>query len=206
MSLYERVILPWVIDKACGSKGFGKQRARLFAAHPVHGIVLEIGFGSGTNLPYLPADIDHYLAVDPATSAQKYANKRLAKHPVNLEYLGLDGQSIDVDDASIDFVVSTMSLCTIPDPVAALHEVRRILKPGGSLVFLEHGLSPVPKIANRQERLNGLQNRLFGGCNLNRPIFDLMRDAQFNLETTANFSMPGPKVLGYMYSGRAVKS
>jgi SAM-dependent methyltransferase len=206
MSLYERVILPWVIDKACGSKGFGKQRARLFAAHPVHGIVLEIGFGSGTNLPYLPADIDHYLAVDPATSAQKYANKRLAKHPVNLEYVGLDGQSIDVDDASIDFVVSTMSLCTIPDPVAALHEARRILKPGGSLVFLEHGLSPVPKIANRQERLNGLQNRLFGGCNLNREIFSIIDQAGLQLSNTANFSMPGPKVLGYMYSGRAVKS
>jgi SAM-dependent methyltransferase len=206
MSLYERVILPWVIDKACGSKGFGKQRARLFAAHPVHGTVLEIGFGSGTNLPYLPVGVDRYLAVDPATSAQKYANKRLAKHPVNLEYVGLDGQSIDVDDASIDFVVSTMSLCTIPDPVAALHEARRILTPGGSLVFLEHGLSPVPKIANRQERLNGLQNRLFGGCNLNREIFSIIDQAGLQLSNTANFSMPGPKILGYMYSGRAVKN
>jgi SAM-dependent methyltransferase len=146
------------------------------------------------------------LAVDPATSAQKYANKRLAKHPVNLEYVGLDGQSIDVDDASIDFVVSTMSLCTIPDPVAALHEARRILKPGGSLVFLEHGLSPVPKIANRQERLNGLQNRLFGGCNLNREIFSIIDQAGLQLSNTANFSLPGPKILGYMYSGRAVKN
>jgi ubiquinone/menaquinone biosynthesis C-methylase UbiE len=168
--------------------------------------VLEIGFGSGTNLPYLPVGVDRYLAVDPATSAQKYANKRLAKHPVNLEYVGLDGQSIDVDDASIDFVVSTMSLCTIPDPVAALHEARRILKPGGSLVFLEHGLSPVPKIANRQERLNGLQNRLVGGCNLNREIFSIIDQAGLQLSNTANFSMPGPKILGYMYSGRAVKN
>jgi ubiquinone/menaquinone biosynthesis C-methylase UbiE len=206
MGLYERVVLPWGIDKACGSKGFGKQRARLFAAHPVHGIVLEIGFGSGTNLPYLPVGVDRYLAVDPATSARKYADKRLTKHPINLEYVGLDGQSIDMDDASVDFVVSTMSLCTIPDPIAALHEARRILKPGGSLVFLEHGRSPAPKVASRQERFNGLQNRLFGGCNLNREIFSIIDQAGLQLSNTANFSMPGPKILGYMYSGRAVKN
>jgi len=206
MGLYERVVLPWGIDKACGSKGFGKQRARLFAAHPVHGTVLEIGFGSGTNLPYLPRGVDRYLAVDPATSARKYADKRLTKHPINLEYVGLDGQSIDIDDASVDFVVSTMSLCTIPDPIAALHEARRILKPGGSLVFLEHGRSPAPKVARRQERFNGLQNRLFGGCNLNREIFSIIDQAGLQLSNTANFSMPGPKILGYMYSGRAVKN
>ena len=205
MSLYNDIILPWGIDKACGSKGFGRKRARLFAEHPLKGTVLEIGFGSGTNIPFIPDTVDRYLAVDPATSARKYAERRLRKHPVNLEYVGLDGASLPIEDNSVDHVVSTMSLCTIPDVDRALSETYRVLKPGGTLIFLEHGLSPEPKLAARQEKLNGMQRRFFGGCNLNRPMFDLVQASGLELVSSANFTMPGPKFLGYMYTGSARK-
>lgn len=205
MSFYNDIVLPWGIDKACGSKGFGKKRKRLFDTHPLHGTVLEIGFGSGTNIPFIPNTVDRYLAVDPATRARKYADKRMKKHPVNLEYVGLDGANLPVEDNSVDHVVSTMSLCTIPDVAKALSETFRVLKPGGTLVFLEHGLSPEPKLAARQNKLNGLQQRLFGGCNLNRQMFDLINASGLELVDSANFTMPGPKFLGYMYTGSARK-
>ncbi len=205
MSFYEDRLLPWGIDKACGSKGFGRKRARLFSEHPLSGTVLEIGFGSGTNLPYIPTAVDLYIAVDPAVRARKYAAKRLERYPVPLEYAGLDGASLEVPDDSVDFVVSTMSLCTIPDAPKALSEAHRVLKPGGELIFLEHGLSPNPKIANKQHRYNSLQRKLFGGCNLNRPIFDLIEDSGLELLSRTNFQMPGPKALGYMYTGSARK-
>ena len=205
MSLYEDRILPWGIDKACGSRNFSKRRAQLFSAHPIGGVVVEIGFGSGTNIPFIPSTVTKYLAVDPATRARKYAEKRLANHPLNLEYVGLDGAQLDLEDASVDHVVSTMSLCTIPDVKQALSEAQRVLKPGGSLVFLEHGLSPDPKIARRQEKFNPIQNKLFGGCNLNRDMFALIADSGLHLSGTSSFQMPGPKILGYMYSGAATK-
>ena len=205
MSFYNEIVLPWGIDKACGSKGFSKKRERLFADHKLNGTVLEIGFGSGTNIPFIPESVDRYLAVDPATRARKYADKRLSAHPINLEYVGLDGENLPVADNSVDHVVSTMSLCTIPDVVKALSETFRVLKPGGTLVFLEHGLSPDAKLAARQNKLNGLQQKLFGGCNLNRPMFDLIMASGLELVDSANFSMPGPKFLGYMYTGSARK-
>ena len=129
----------------------------------------------------------------------------MKKHPVNLEYVGLDGANLPVEDNSVDHVVSTMSLCTIPDVAKALSETFRVLKPGGTLVFLEHGLSPEPKLAARQNKLNGLQQRLFGGCNLNRQMFDLINASGLELVDSANFTMPGPKFLGYMYTGSARK-
>jgi len=139
--------------------------------------VLEIGFGSGLNIPYYPAGLKRVRAVDPATAGRKLAAKRAAACDVPIEYIGADAEALPVGDASVDYVLSTWTLCTIPDAVRALAEIRRVLRPGGAFRFVEHGLAPDAGVARRQQWLTPLQCRAFGGCHLNRRIDQLVAAA-----------------------------
>jgi ubiquinone/menaquinone biosynthesis C-methylase UbiE len=201
MGLYEDHVLPRVIDLLLGSKRMGKLRAR--AMEGLGGTVVEIGFGSGTNVPYYPREVERVLAVDPALVGRKLAAKRLAASSVPVEFVGLDGASIPLEDQSVDNALSTWTLCTIPDVDTALREVRRVLKPGGKLLFLEHGIADDPKIAHRQNRFNPIQRRIAGGCNINRDPAALVEAAGFELERAAKFTIPGPKLMSFMYAGTA---
>lgn len=203
MGFYEDQLLPRVIDKVLGNREMGKLRKR--ALEGVAGTVLEIGFGSGTNLEHYPHEVDLVLAVDPATVGRKLARKRLAAARIPVEFIGLDGQSLPLDDDSVDNVVSSWTLCTIPDIDAALAEVHRVLKPGGQLFFLEHGLSDDPKIAHRQHRLDPWQQRIAGGCHLDRRHDELIRAAGFDLDRFSTFTIAGPKSMSFMYAGTATK-
>lgn len=202
MGVYEQQILPRLIDLVLGTKAMGELRSR--ALDGISGTVLEIGFGSGTNLPYYPAEVRRVLAVDPATVGRKLAARRLAASSIPVEFIGLDGETLPLDDHSVDNAVSTWTLCTIDDVGAALSEVRRALKPRGRLYFLEHGLAPDPHLARRQHRFTPLQQRIAGGCRLDRDHRALLTEAGFELERIANFQIAGPKAASYMYAGIAL--
>jgi len=202
MGFYDDQVLPRVIDKVLGSAAMGELRKRALTG--VEGSVLEIGFGSGTNLVHYPPDVELVLAVDPAMVGRKLARKHLARSRVPVEFVGLDGQSVPLDDDSVDNAVSTWTLCTVPDPAAALGEIRRIVRPGGRLYFLEHGLSDDPRIAGRQHRREPLQRRFAGGCHLTRRFDDLLADAGFDVERCSRFVIAGPATMSHMYAGTAV--
>jgi ubiquinone/menaquinone biosynthesis C-methylase UbiE len=144
-------------------------------------------------------------AVDPATVGQQLAAKRVAASPVPVEYVGLDGQSLPADDDSVDHVLTTWTLCTIPDVGQALREIRRVLRPGGALHFLEHGRSEQPAVARWQDRLTPIQRRMAGGCHLNRPIDQLVAGADLQITDLVTYT-EGPKVFGSMYEGTAIKA
>lgn len=201
MSYYEDRVLPRVIDLMLGSAAMGPLRSR--AMDGLKGTVLEIGFGSGTNVPYYPAEVERVLAVDPATGARRLAAKRLAESTIPVEFIGLDGAALPLDDQSVDNVLSTWTLCTIADVDTALTEIHRVLKPGGRLFFLEHGISDDPKVARRQHRFDPIQQRIAGGCHLDRDHRELISRSGLELERIANFSIAGPKSLSYMYAGTA---
>lgn len=202
MGFYEQQVLPRVIDKLLGTRGFHKFRARV--AEGLSGEVLEVGFGSGLNVPHYPPAVERVLAVDPATVGRDLAGKRLEESEVPVEFVGLDGEHLPLDDASVDHVLTTWTLCTIPHVELALTEMVRVLRPGGQLHFLEHGHSPDPKVARWQHRLNPLQRRIAGGCHLDRPIDELIEQAGFRIESLGNYYLAFPKSMGYMYEGRAV--
>lgn len=201
MGFYEDRVLPRFVDLTLGTRAMGKLRAR--ALDGLSGTVLELGFGSGTNVPYYPAEVERVLAVEPSERAREMSARRRSASPVAVDFVGLDGASIPLGDGSVDNALSTWTLCTIPDVHAALAEVRRVLRPGGRLQFLEHGLSDDPKVARRQHRLDGIQQRIAGGCHLNRDISDLVVEAGFQLDEIATFRITGPKVLSFMYAGHA---
>jgi SAM-dependent methyltransferase len=201
VGFYTEHVLPRVTDRLLGNRAFGKVRAEACAG--LQGDVLEIGFGSGLNVPFLPPDVTGVWAVEPSAVARRIAARRIAASPVPLHEAGLDGARLDAADATYDAALSTMTLCTIPDVRTALHELRRVLKPGASFHFAEHGHSPDDRVAHRQDRLNGIQNRIAGGCNLNREISTLLTDTGFEIESLRNFYLKGPKAFGYMYVGRA---
>jgi ubiquinone/menaquinone biosynthesis C-methylase UbiE len=203
MGFYQDQILPRFIDCVLGGRQMAPVRSRVVAG--LAGDVLEVGFGSGLNVPHYPADVKRVQAVDPATVGRKLAAKRVTASPVPVDYVGLDGQSLPLEEDSIDHALVTWTLCTIPDAGGALREIHRVLRPGGQLHFVEHGQSPDAAVAQWQRRLTPFQKRMFGGCHLDRTIDILILDAGFEMTRVDNYYMPGPKPFGYMFEGVAAK-
>ena len=202
MGIYREHMLPRIVNAACGMKNAEPLRRR--ACEGLEGEVVEIGFGSGLNVPFYPDRVDRVAAVEPADVGWKLAGKRLRASSVPVQRAGLDGQSLPFEDDSYDAALSTWTLCTIPDVATALREVRRVLKPGGTLHFIEHGLAPDERVRRWQRRLEPMQKRVFGGCHLTRPIVPLLEDAGFEITDVDVFYEDGtPKVVGAQALGRA---
>ena len=195
MGLYGEHVLPRLIDVACDLKAVKPQRERVCAG--LKGDVLEIGFGSGLNVPYYPDAVTEVAAVEPADLGWRLARERLAASRVPVERAGLDGQSLSFPDDRFDAALSTWTMCTIPDVRAALRELRRVLKPGGKLHFAEHGLAPDESVRRWQHRLEPIQKRIFGGCHLTRPIVDHITGAGFTIgELDVFYEESAPKPFG----------
>lgn len=203
MGFYEDRVLPRLVDLALRGEAFDRVRSRVTS--DLEGDVLEVGFGSGRNVPHYPDAVQRVRAVEPAGAGWKLAADRIAARGLPVESIGLDGQDLPLDDDSVDHVLTTWTLCTIPDVDRALREVFRVLRPGGSLHFAEHGRSPDPKVARWQNRFTPIQRRVAGGCHLNRPIDELIARSGLELTSLENYSLPGPSALGYMYEGTATK-
>jgi ubiquinone/menaquinone biosynthesis C-methylase UbiE len=204
VGFYRDHILPRLENRMLGRGQYTELRRRVVRG--LEGEVLEVGFGSGLNVPHYPSTVEHVCAVDPATVGRKLAAARVAASTVPVDYIGLDAAALPLDDASVDHALTTWTLCTIPDVRRALGEIRRVLRPGGTLHFLEHGRSPEPNVARWQDRLTPLQRRLAGGCHLNRPIADLIAGSGLRIERLDNFYVDGPKSLGYTFEGSASKA
>jgi ubiquinone/menaquinone biosynthesis C-methylase UbiE len=205
MGVYGNQVLPRIVNAACGMKSANPLRSRV--CEGLHGQVVEIGFGSGLNIPFYPSAVTLVAAVEPSDLGWKLAGKRLAATDVPVERSGLDGQALPLPDDSCDTALSTWTLCTIPNVAAALAEVRRVLKPGGALHFIEHGLAPDENVQRWQHRLEPLQKRLFGGCHLTRPIERLLSDAGFTISEADVFYEKGaPKTLGADTLGIAISA
>ena len=203
MGFYNEQVVPRVINVACGMKEAGKLRERVCAG--LSGQVLEIGFGSGLNVPYYPPQVTGVAAVDPSDVGWKLAGKRLNATTVPVRRAALDGQSLPFDDDSFDAALSTWTLCTIPDGVGALREVHRVLKPGATLHFIEHGLAPDANVRRWQRRLDPVQQVVFAGCHLTRQIKDMLTAAGFEIAEIESFYEKGaPKMMGADSLGVAV--
>jgi SAM-dependent methyltransferase len=202
MGWYGDQVLPRIIDVACGVKVVVPLRRRV--CEQLHGRVLEIGFGSGLNVPYYPGEVTTVDAAEPSDVAWRLAGKRLAASSVPVRRSALNGELLPYGEHSFDSALSTWTLCTIPDPAAALREVRRVLRPGGTLRFVEHGLAPDEDVRRWQHRLEPMQKRLFGGCHLTRPVGDLLTAAGFTITELDVFYEGRPRALGAQSLGTAV--
>jgi len=205
MGVYDEHVLPRIINVCCGLKPLRPLRERV--CEGLRGRVVEVGFGSGLNVPWYPATVTGVAAVEPSDAGWALAAKRRAATSLPVERSGLDGQSLPLPDASCDAALSTFTLCTIPDVHAALDEIRRVLKPGAALHFLEHGLAPDESVRRWQHRLDPIQQRLFGGCHLTRPIADLLTEAGFTItDIDVFYEKAAPKFVAAYSLGRAVSA
>lgn len=205
MGLWREHVVPRIADKALDNATVRAARDRVCA--DLHGDVLEIGFGSGLNVPHYPAAVAGVWTVDSSAVARRLGRDRVDASPVPLHVAGLDGQRLDLPDASFDAALSTYTLCTIPDVDAALREVLRVLKPGGHLAFVEHGRAPDPQVAKWQDRLEPIQERVAGGCHLDREIAGLIERAGFTISRLETYYSPiAPKPFSYTYEGVASRS
>ena len=199
---YERNILPWLIDFACGMKSVSKQRMKVIPQ--AHGRVLEIGIGTGLNLPfYDTSQVRELVGVEPSQRMHHLVLQRSRAARLPVEIVGITAERLPLADAVFDTVVSTYTLCTIPDPVAALREVRRVLVPGGKLLFSEHGRAPDANVLKWQSRLQPCWSKLAGGCMLDRDIPAILREAGFDPQVQSMY-IPGPRIVSYHYWGAAV--
>lgn len=205
MGFYDKYILPSVLNCACGSKPVRYQREKI-VPH-AEGVVLEIGIGSGLNLPYYKADkVTRIIGLDPSPELNAMAEKTAAELGLSVEFILASAESIDLPDDHVDTVLVTYTLCTIPDAVRAVKEMRRVLKPEGKILFCEHGLAPDETVAKWQDRIDPLWGRITGGCHLNRDIPKLIRSAGLSIETMDEMYLPStPKFAGYNYWGSCSK-
>ncbi|MCD6060688.1 MAG: ycgJ [Moraxellaceae bacterium] len=202
-ALYDQHVLPYLLDLACGLAPVREQRAKVVPQ--ASGRVLEIGIGTGLNLEhYDKARLRELVGLDPNAELKGLARKRAQRAGVEVELVSLSAEGIPFADASFDTVVVTYSLCTIPDPVAALREMRRVLKPGGRLLFCEHGLAPEEGVRRWQRRLTPLWSTLAGGCHLDRDVPALLREAGFRCDDLQTLYLPGPRPMTFNYLGSAV--
>jgi len=202
MGWYEERVLPRFINLACSTKPTRKQREKIIPL--ARGDVLEVGIGSGLNLPYYEQDnVRKIWGLEPSEGMRKLAEKKLVDSTLDLEFIDLPGEEIPLEDNSVDTVVVTYTLCTIPDAGKALEGMRRVLKKDGCLLFTEHGQAPDEDVRRWQRRLNPAWSFVAGGCNMNRDIPKLITDAGFRLNNDERMYIPGPRVLSYNYWGRA---
>jgi ubiquinone/menaquinone biosynthesis C-methylase UbiE len=202
MNLYERYVMPHLIDVACGMGAVMKARSQLVPQ--AQGRVLEIGIGSGLNLGfYDPQRVEVVVGVDPSAAMQRLARERAARCQVPVEMIALELGQIQAANASFDDIVCTFTLCTIPDAVAALREMRRVLKPGGRLLFCEHGLAPDLPVVRWQKRLTPLWKPLAGGCHLDRDIPALIATGGFHVRQLETGYLKGPRPMTHVYRGWA---
>jgi ubiquinone/menaquinone biosynthesis C-methylase UbiE len=200
---YDRNILPYMIDLACGVKPVHRQREKVVPL--AQGRVLEIGIGTGLNLRhYDKRKVTKLVGLDPAMQMHKLAEKRRQESGIDVELVGLSAEKIPLADASFDTIVITFTLCTIPDPLAALKEMKRVLAPGGKLLYCEHGAAPDENVLHWQKRVTPYWKKFAGGCHLDRDIPKLLRDAGFSLQSLETRYLPGPKMLTYNYWGVAM--
>jgi ubiquinone/menaquinone biosynthesis C-methylase UbiE len=201
MGFYRDHVLPRIVNLSCGTQDMRPYRDRVCGG--LAGEVIEIGFGAGLNVPHYPAAVAKVTAVEPADLGWRLAADRVAASPVPVERSGLDGQALPFPDDTFDHALSTWTLCTIPDAGQALRELRRVLKPRGTLHFVEHGLAPDEKVQRWQHRLDPLERRLAGGCTFSRPIDRLVADAGFTITELDRFYAEGPRFAGAFYLGAA---
>lgn len=202
MGVWRQQVVPRAVNIVCAAEVGRPLRARVCAG--LAGEVVEIGFGSGLNIPFYPAAVTSVTAVEPADVGWRLAARRVAASIVPIRRAGLDGQRLPFDDDSFDMALSTWTMCTIPDPSLALAELRRVLRPSGRLHFVEHGLAPDASVQRWQHRLDPVQARLAGGCHLTRSIARLILDAGFDMLTLDEFyQRGGPKVLAAQTLGAA---
>ena len=201
MGFYRKVVLPRLIALAMRNGQLGDYRQQTIGA--ARGHVLEIGVGSGMNLPVYGSAVDRVCGIDPSPELLDRARERVAAARVPVSLARASAEQLPFRDAAFDTLVMTWTLCSIPNPSAALNEMRRVLKPGGRLLFVEHGLAPEPAIIRWQHRLTPCWRRIGGGCHLDRKMDDLIRNAGFRVDALETAYMKGPKPWTFMYVGSA---
>ena len=201
MNLYDNWILPRLLDLVMRNKEVTRYRSRVVPQ--ARGIVLEVGIGSGLNLRFYGPQVARLYAVDPSEALLRMARRRARACPYPVEFFARSGEAIALDDQCVDTVVTTFTLCTIPNPLAALREMRRVLKPAGQLLFAEHGLAPDLSVRRWQHRCNPLWNRIAGGCNLDRKMDEMIGAAGFRIAELTTEYAKGPRPMSYIYAGSA---
>ena len=204
MSIYRDIVLPRLVERTLSNRQ--AERLRQSCLSSLSGTVLEIGFGSGLNLPFYPEAVGRLLACDPSKGARNLAKDRLDNSRIPVEFVGVQGEEIPLENESVDHVVTTWTLCTIPDAMQAMKEVRRVLKAGGRFHFLEHGRARDESVARWQDWLNPIQKLVGGGCHLNRRIDDIVLSGGFDMRLFENFFIKGPRIGSFMYRGVAERN
>ncbi len=205
MGLYEKYVLPKITEFLCSGKPIMYQRKKV--VHLARGRVLEIGIGSGLNLQFYDSSkVEYVWGLDPSAQMRKMTEKRVIKTPFEVEFIGRSGEEIPLESNRVNTVLVTYTLCTIPDVLQALSEMRRVLKPRGELIFCEHGLAPDEDVRRWQDRINPIWKRMGAGCNLNRPIPNIIKQGGFKINNIETMYIPGWRPASFNYWGCAVKS